>query len=68
MEEHVQRPKKRKRRQLASVQSQDTLTSSGHTTGFDGADDSEAESEAIEDGRDVVSVQSDTLLDEMDED
>ena len=68
LEEIIRSPRKRKRSEMESVQSPETLTSSGEITGLDGADDSEAESEVIEDGRDVVSVQSDTLLDEMDED
>ena len=68
LDEITRSPRKRKRSEMESVQSPDTLTSSGGTTGLEGEDESVAESEAAGDGRDVVSVQSDTLLDEMDED
>jgi hypothetical protein len=68
LDEITRSPRKRKRSEMESVQSPDMLTSSGETTGLEGEDESDAESSAADDGRDVVSVQSDTLLDEMDED
>ena len=65
IDEVVSNPRKRKKENAGSVTSPLAVTSSDEMTGMEGGDESEAESEV---GPDAVSVQSDTMLDQMDED
>lgn len=63
MEEIASSPRKRKRAEKESVQSPLAMTSSDEMTGVEEESGAESEMPA-----DAVSVQSDTILDEMDED